>query len=65
MKGLARIKALLPKLSPSDTMIARFLLDYPEQVKVMSSPELAKAVGVGQSTIVKFSQKKWATVVFF
>ncbi|MFB9216552.1 MurR/RpiR family transcriptional regulator [Vibrio sinaloensis] len=57
MKGLARIKALLPKLSPSDTMIARFLLDYPEQVKVMSSPELAKAVGVGQSTIVKFSQK--------
>lgn len=57
MKGLARIKKLLPKLSPSDTQIAQFLLEYPEQVKVMSSPELAKAVGVSQSTIVKFSQK--------
>ena len=57
MTGLARIKTLLPKLSPSDTQIAQFLLEYPEQVKVMSSPELAKAVGVSQSTIVKFSQK--------
>ncbi|PSW16925.1 MurR/RpiR family transcriptional regulator [Photobacterium sanctipauli] len=57
MKGLTRIKALLPQLSPSDTLVARFVLEYPEQVKLLSSPELAKAIGVGQSTIVKFSQK--------
>lgn len=57
MKGLARIQALLPQLSPSDKLIAEFLLKHPEQVKQLSSPELAKAVGVSQSTIVKFSQK--------
>ncbi|KOO13701.1 RpiR family transcriptional regulator [Vibrio xuii] len=57
MKGLARIQALLPQLSPSDKLIAEFLLEHPEQVKQLSSPELAKAVGVSQSTIVKFSQK--------
>lgn len=57
MKGLARIQALLPQLSPSDKLIGQFLLEHPEQVKQLSSPELAKAVGVSQSTIVKFSQK--------
>lgn len=57
MKGLARIQALLPQLSPSDKLIGQFLLDHPEQVKQLSSPELAKVVGVSQSTIVKFSQK--------
>ena len=57
MKGLARIRALLPQLSPADNKIARYLLEYPQQVKQFSSPELAKAIGVSQSTIVKFSQK--------
>ncbi|NOH81247.1 MurR/RpiR family transcriptional regulator [Vibrio sp. RE86] len=57
MKGLARIQALLPQLSPSDKLIGQFLLEHPEQVKQLSSPELAKEIGVSQSTIVKFSQK--------
>ncbi|MCG9598387.1 MurR/RpiR family transcriptional regulator [Vibrio sp. Isolate25] len=57
MKGLARIRALLPQLSPADNKIARYLLEYPQQVKQFSSPELARAIGVSQSTIVKFSQK--------
>lgn len=57
VKGIAKVKALLPKLSPSDTLVARYVLDHPQQVKQLSSPELAKAVGVSQSTIVKFSQK--------
>lgn len=57
MKGIERIKALLPQLSPSDSLIARFLLEYPEQVKSLSSPKLAKAIGVSQSAVVKFSQK--------
>lgn len=57
MKGLPRINAMLPQLSPSDRLIAQFLLEYPEQVKLFSSPELAKTIGVSQSTVVKFSQK--------
>ncbi|MFM2588950.1 MurR/RpiR family transcriptional regulator [Vibrio sp. TBV020] len=57
MKGLPRINAMLPQLSPSDRLIAQFLLEHPEQVKLLSSPELAKAIGVSQSTVVKFSQK--------
>ncbi|GAM62783.1 sialic acid utilization regulator [Vibrio ishigakensis] len=57
MKGIERIKALLPQLSPSDSLIARFLLESPEQVKSLSSPKLAKAIGVSQSAVVKFSQK--------
>ncbi|MCC4793591.1 MurR/RpiR family transcriptional regulator [Vibrio sp. 14N.309.X.WAT.E.F5] len=57
VKGIAKVKALLPKLSPSDALVARYVLDHPQQVKQLSSPELAKAVGVSQSTIVKFSQK--------
>ncbi len=57
MKGLAKVKALLPKLSPSDAKIGQYLLDHPQLVKKSSSPELAKAIGVSQSTIVKFSQK--------
>ncbi|EEX95448.1 RpiR family transcriptional regulator [Vibrio orientalis CIP 102891 = ATCC 33934] len=57
MKGLPRINAMLPQLSPSDRLIAQFLLEHPEQVKLFSSPELAKTIGVSQSTVVKFSQK--------
>lgn len=57
MKGIERIKALLPQLSPSDSLIAQYLLEYPEQVKSLSSPKLSKAIGVSQSAIVKFSQK--------
>ncbi|MGF1697605.1 MurR/RpiR family transcriptional regulator [Vibrio lamellibrachiae] len=57
MKGIAKVRALLPKLSPSDTLVARYVLEHPQQVKQYSSPELAKAIGVSQSTIVKFAQK--------
>lgn len=57
MNGLAKLTALLPKLSPSDSRIAHYLLDNPQQVKQSSSPELAREIGVSQSTIVKFSQK--------
>lgn len=57
MKGLEKMKTLLPTLSPADRQITQFLMEYPQELRVMSSSELAKAIGVGQSTIVKFSQK--------
>ncbi|MCW8092953.1 MurR/RpiR family transcriptional regulator [Alteromonas sp. ASW11-130] len=57
MSALIKLRAIQPNLSISETKIAAFLLDNRENVRQFSSQELARHVGVSQSSIVKFSQK--------
>ncbi|KAA9132783.1 MurR/RpiR family transcriptional regulator [Marinihelvus fidelis] len=57
MSCLAKIRAFQDELSPNEKKIARFILDNPALIRDYSSQSLAHAVGVSQSSIVKFSQK--------
>ncbi len=57
MSCLAKIRAYQDELSPNEKKIARFILDNPALIRDYSSQSLAHAVGVSQSSIVKFSQK--------
>lgn len=57
MSCLAKIRSLRNSLSASELKIADFILRSPAVVRDLSSQNLAGAIGVSQSSIVKFSQK--------
>lgn len=57
MSCLVKIRSFLDELSPNERRIARFILENPGLIRDYSSQNLASAVGVSQSSIVKFSQK--------
>ena len=57
MSCLLKIRAFQDELSPNERKIARFILANPALIRDYSSQNLANAVGVSQSSIVKFSQK--------
>ncbi|TMN91322.1 RpiR family transcriptional regulator [Pseudoalteromonas phenolica] len=57
MSSFSKIKALLPQLSNSEAKLANFVLDNAQQIRTLSSIELAQAAGVSQSSVIKFSQK--------
>ncbi len=57
MSSFSKIKALLPQLSTSEAKLANFVLDNAQQIRTLSSIELAQAAGVSQSSVIKFSQK--------
>ncbi|MGL5948190.1 MAG: MurR/RpiR family transcriptional regulator [Aeromonas sp.] len=57
MSILSQLAALSGQLSPSEQKIADFVLANGERIAQLSSPELAQAVAVSQSSIVKFTQK--------
>ena len=57
MSCLLKIRAFQDELSPNERKIALFILANPALIRDYSSQNLANAVGVSQSSIVKFSQK--------
>lgn len=57
MSVLNEIAWLLPELAESQQKIAKFILDNPEAILVMSSSRFAEDAGVSQSAVIKFSQK--------
>jgi DNA-binding MurR/RpiR family transcriptional regulator len=57
MSSFSKIKALLPQLSASEAKLASFVLENAQQIRTLSSIELAQAAGVSQSSVIKFSQK--------
>ncbi|MCQ8877447.1 MurR/RpiR family transcriptional regulator [Pseudoalteromonas shioyasakiensis] len=57
MSTFVKIKALRQSLSSSEAKLADFTLNSANAIRNLSSVELAKVVGVSQSSVVKFSQK--------
>ena len=51
---LLRIRALVPALNPALKKIAKYILDHPQEVKLMRIKELAGECGVGEATITRF-----------
>lgn len=57
MSTFVKIKALRQSFSSSEAKLADFTLTSANAIRNLSSVELAKVVGVSQSSVVKFSQK--------
>ena len=57
MLSLLKIKGLLDQLSASERKLADFILDNSNLLRDYSSQQLADAVGISQSSVVKFCQK--------
>jgi len=57
MSCLGKMRAVREELSSNEKMIADFILDNSALIRDYSSQNLAAAVGVSQSSIIKFSQK--------
>ena len=47
----------LERFTPGERKIANFIINSPEQLKELSSQQMAEVLGVSQSAIVKFAQK--------
>lgn len=54
--GLARIKSAYPSLTPTEKRVADYCLEHPEQIIYLSVTQLGEKCGVGESTIIRFSQ---------
>lgn len=57
MSCIGKIRAVREELSSNEKMIADFILENSALIRDYSSQNLAAAVGVSQSSIIKFSQK--------
>ena len=57
MTPLVRIRAERDSMSAIDRRIADFLLENAHLLRDYSSPQLADALGISQSSVVKFSQR--------
>jgi DNA-binding MurR/RpiR family transcriptional regulator len=57
MKPLSKIRAERDQMSAIERRIADFILDNEQLLRDYSSQQLAAALGVSQSSVVKFSQK--------
>lgn len=53
----SKLKSSYNTLTSSERKVADYILNYPDKVKAITSYELAKQLGIGQSTIIRFSQK--------
>lgn len=54
--GLARIKSAYPSLTPTEKRVADYCLKHPEKIIYLSVTQLGERCGVGESTIIRFSQ---------
>lgn len=54
--GLARIRSVYNTLAPAERKVADFVSDHSKLVIYMSVTQLAEAVGVGDSTVIRFCQ---------
>lgn len=57
MSCFTRIDHMRSELTPSENQISDFIIDQIHTAKSLTSVELAKAIGVSQSAIVKYCQK--------
>ena len=57
MSILLKINTLRDSLSPNEQLLVDFILNNPEQIRYLSSQQLAKTVGISQASVVKFAQK--------
>lgn len=57
MSCIGKMRAVREELSSNEKMIADFILENSALIRDYSSQNLAAAVGVSQSSIIKFSQK--------
>jgi DNA-binding MurR/RpiR family transcriptional regulator len=57
MKPLSKIRAERDQMSAIERRIADFILDNAQLLRDYSSQQLAAALGISQSSVVKFSQK--------
>lgn len=57
MSCLLKMRAMRDELSVNERKLADFILDNTQLLRDYSSQQLADAVGVSQSSVVKFSQK--------
>src|SRR5690606_7368895 len=57
MSSLLKIRAERDQMSAIERRIADFLLDNAHLLRDYSSQQLASALGISQSSVVKFSQK--------
>lgn len=54
---IAKIKGLYPTLTASEMRIGDYLLANIQRMNKMTSSELAESLGVGQTTVIRFSKK--------
>ena len=52
-----KIHAMLDTFSPTEQKIALYINSNKKDVRTMTSYELAEILGIGQSNIIRFSQK--------
>lgn len=57
MSVLDKIHALREKFPRAEQQLAEYILTNPDQIRDMSSQMLAKAVGISQASVVRFTQK--------
>ncbi len=51
---LLRIKSAMEMFRPSERTVADFVLSHAEQVLQMSVSEVARDIGVGEATVIRF-----------
>ncbi|WP_461371340.1 MurR/RpiR family transcriptional regulator [Candidatus Darwinibacter acetoxidans] len=54
--GLARIRSAYPSLTPTEKRVADYCMKRPEEIIYLSVTQLSERCGVGESTIIRFSQ---------
>lgn len=54
---LSRLNTIRGSLTPAESQIADYIQDHIYQMKTITSKELAESIGIGQSTIIRFSKK--------
>ncbi|MGB4636192.1 MAG: MurR/RpiR family transcriptional regulator [Limnochordia bacterium] len=54
--GLARIRSAYPSLTPTEKKVADYCLEKPEEIIYLSVTQLGERCGVGEATIIRFSQ---------
>ncbi len=52
-----KLKMIFDDLTYSEEKLAKYIEDHRKEIKNMTSQELADKTGVGQSTVIRFSQK--------
>ena len=54
--GLARIRSAYASLTPTERKVADYCLEKPEEIIYLSVTQLGERCGVGEATIIRFSQ---------
>lgn len=57
MQVIAQTKTLYPSLTKSERKVADFVLEHGGELVHMTLSELARCIGVGEATVVRFCQK--------